>query len=75
MATKKITLSAIKQLIKSGAAIDIDEIKGKKPAHGDLEKIGVSFGTLGMNGALFLHRKTRKMYAIKARNSTLMYYV
>lgn len=75
MATRKITQSAIKQLVKSGAAIDIDEMKGKKPTHSDLETIGVSYGVYGMNGALFLHRKNKKMYAIKARNSSLFYYV
>ena len=73
MATKKITQSQIKSLIKTGAAIDIDSLRNKPPKI-ELEKIGVSFGIHGKNGALFLH-KSGKLYAIKSRNSTLSQYV
>lgn len=72
MATKKITLSQIKSLIKSGAAIDIDSMK-IKPQQRKLKLIGISFGINGANGALFLH-ENGKMYAIKSRNSTLFMY-
>ena len=73
MATKKITNKTIKDLVKTGAAIDISTMK-KRPAHSDLTKIGVSHGTNGMNGALFLH-KNGKMYAITGRGSLLFEYV
>lgn len=73
MATKKITQKTIRSLIKEGAASDIDEMK-TKPNRKDLTEIGISYGTSGMNGALFLH-KNGKMYAIKSRSSTLFEYV
>lgn len=73
MATKKITQSTIKRLVKENAAHDIDKMK-KKPARRDLELIGISYGIAGMNGALFLG-KNGKMYAITARSSSLFEYV
>ena len=73
MATKKITQSTIKRLIKEGAAVDIDAMK-TPPQRKDLNLIGISYGTAGMNGALFLH-KNGKMYAIKSRSSSLFEYV
>lgn len=73
MATKKLTQSIIKQMVKTGAAIDIDNMK-KRPKMSDLTCIGVSYGVAGMNGALFLH-KNGKMYAIPSRSSSLYEYV
>lgn len=73
MATKKITQSVIKQMVKTGAAIDIDKMK-KRPKTSDLKCIGISHGTYGMNGALFLH-KNGKLYAIPSRSSSLFEYV
>ena len=73
MATKKITQSTIKSLIKEGAATDLDTLK-KQPKREELSLIGISYGTYGMNGALFVNKKG-KMYAIKSRSSLLFYYV
>lgn len=47
----------------------------KRPGVTDLETIGISYGTYVMNGALFLHRKNKKMYAITSRSSLLFEYV
>ena len=74
MATKKITQSTIKSLIKEGAATDLDALKTKRPKRDELSLIGISYGTYGMNGALFVNKKG-KMYAIKSRSSLLFEYV
>lgn len=73
MATKKIKLSTIKQLIREGAATDLDKLKNKPPKK-ELEKIGVSYGQTGINGALFLGKNGR-MYAIINRSSTIFEYI
>lgn len=73
MATKKITQSTIKSLIKEGAATDLDTL-AKRPKREELSLIGISYGTYGMNGALFVNKKG-KMYAIKSRSSLLFEYV
>ena len=73
MATKKITQSTIKSLIKEGAATDLATL-AKRPKREELSLIGISYGTYGMNGALFVNKKG-KMYAIKSRSSLLFEYV
>lgn len=72
MATKKLTQSIIKQMVKSGAAIDLETMK-KRPRPSQLELIGLSFGINGMNGGLFIG-KNKKMYAITSRSSLLFEY-
>lgn len=74
MASKKIQQKTIKDLVKQGAAQDLEKMT-KRPGVTDLETIGISYGTYGMNGALFLHRKNKKMYAITSRSSLLFEYV
>ena len=74
MATKKISLKTIKQLVKEGAATDIEKMT-KRPKKSELDLLGISHGTAGMNGALFRHTKTNKLYAITARSSALFEYV
>lgn len=73
MATKKITQSTIKRLVKEKAVHDIDKMTNR-PAKRDLTLIGISYGVYGMNGALFLG-KNGKMYAIIGRSSSLFEYV
>ena len=74
MATQKITQKTIKDMVKSGAAIDLEKMQNP-PKRRELEVIGISKGTSGMNGALFLHSKNKKMYAITSRSSMLFEYV
>lgn len=74
MVTKKITQKTIKQLVKEGAAKDLEAMK-TRPSKRDLDTVGISHGHYGMNGALFTHRKTKKMYAITSRSSLLFEYV
>lgn len=63
MATKKITQKTIKQLVKEDAATDLSTMK-TRTSRRDLDIIGISYGISGMNGALSIHRKSGKMYAI-----------
>lgn len=74
MTTRKITRKNITDLVKSGAAIDFTYSQNK-PKKGDLRTIGVSYGTAGMNAALFINEKTGRMYAITSRCSLLFEYV
>lgn len=73
---RKMTQKQIKDYVRDGAAIDItnygfDEMNDFLMSH-DLERIAVSHGTNGMNGALLKDRSTGELYAITARNSALM---
>ena len=56
----------------AGATIDLETMK-KRPRPSQLELIGLSFGTHGMNGGLFLG-KSKKIYAITSRSSLLFEY-
>lgn len=66
--------------IKNINAIDItnkkiEEIKKLREKENGFEKISVSYGMYGMNGALLQGRKTGKLYKITARNTNLFYLV
>lgn len=81
MATRKISQRTIKQMIKEGAAVDLDEMyknngysTKKMPKPGSLQLIGTSYGAYGANGALFIS-KSGRMYAVASRSSTLFYYL
>lgn len=74
MATKKISLKSIKQLVKEGAAVDLEKMS-KRPSVRELSCIGISLGANGQNGALFINKKTGKMYAITSGSSLLFEYV
>ena len=66
--------------IKNTNAIDItqlnyNDIKKLDKKERGFEKISVSFGMYGMNGALLQGRKTKELYKITARNTNLFYLV
>ena len=66
--------------IKEINAIDItklnyNDIKKLDKKENGFEKISISFGIYGMNGALLQGRKTKKLYKITARNTNLFYLV
>lgn len=73
MATKKLTQPIIKQMVKSGAAKDLEKMKNR-PRPGELKCIGISIGLNGMNGALLMSN-TKRLYAITSRSSLLYEYV
>lgn len=73
---KKYTQKQLKELVKQGIAIDITNysfIQTNELLNNiDIEKIAYSRGINGLNGGLFKDNKTNKLYAITARNSTLL---
>jgi hypothetical protein len=74
MATRKLTLKTIKDMVKSGAAQDIDKMKNP-PSGRNFRELGYSLGVNGVNGALFLDTKTGRLYAICGRTSSLFEYL
>lgn len=72
----KYTLKNLKQLANDEVAFDITNISefnlNQLEAHENgFEKIGISVGTYGMNGALLKGYNTGRLFVITARNSTL----
>lgn len=66
--------------IKESYAKDItnissDELKKLIKEEKELDKVGVSIGTYGKNGALFKGRTTKELYKITKRNANLFYLV
>lgn len=72
---KKYTQREIKNLVADGIAEDVtrcsfSEIQQLRAA-GDLEKVGYSAGTYGINGGIMKDMNSGKLYAITARTSAL----
>ena len=67
---ERYTQSELKQLVKQGLATDITNVEVTSDMY-NLEKVGVSFGINGMNGALLKNKKTGEYYVITARNTNL----
>lgn len=70
----------MKSLIDEGKATDIttlddDATRALQNKHGRLEKVQVTKGTYGMNGALLQSRETGEYFVITSRNSNLFYWV
>lgn len=75
----KLRQRDIRDLIRSGGAEDLSELYREK--HGDdwyefvrsleLEKVGVSLGTYGVNGAVFLSTAEGRLYADCRRDAAL----
>lgn len=71
---KKYTQKALKELIRLGAAQDVTNYDFERmdsflSAH-SIERVGISRGVYGMNGAL-LRDENGELYAITARNGAL----
>lgn len=73
---KKYTQRQLKELVNQGIAIDITNYSFTQTNellnNINIEKIAYSRGINGLNGGLFKDNKTNKLYAITARNSTLL---
>ena len=72
----KYTIKQLKQLAHDEIALDITTISSSdldqlQAYEKGFEKIGISSGTYGMNGALLKGYTTGGLYVITARNSTL----
>lgn len=73
---KKYTQRQLKEFVNQGIAIDITNYSFEQTNellnNIDIKKIAYSRGINGLNGGLFKDNKTNKLYAITARNSTLL---
>ena len=72
----KYTIKQLKGAVKNEVAFDITNISEFNlnqltNTEKGFEKIGISFGKYGMNGALLRGCKTGRLFVITARNSTL----
>ena len=72
----KFTQRQLKELVKSGAAIDVTN--GDDDTRNDIEskegyytQIGYSAGVYGCNGMLLLGHKTNTLYAITSRTAAI----
>lgn len=70
--SNKTTQRFIKNLVKSGRAIEIKECNAN--LHYKLECTHYSSGIYGINGALFRHCETGDTYAICGRTPVLFFY-
>lgn len=67
----KITLSAIKHMIETGAAIDWTHAEiTRRPPNSTI--IFHSFGSSGLNGIVLMDNVTGKLYAVAGRVSNLL---
>ena len=73
---RRYTQREIKELIRTGAAINISDCSFSETTDflrkHNIEKIGVSLGTYGINGGVIKDIDSGKIYAINKRNSTLL---
>ena len=72
----KFTQRQLKELVKSGAAIDItngddDTRNAIESKEGYYTQIGYSAGAYGCNGMLLLGHKTKTLYAITSRTTAI----
>lgn len=67
----KVTLAAIKHMIRTGAAIDVtnDGTITRRPLNSTI--IFHSFGSAGLNGLVLMDNVTGKLYAVAGRVSNL----
>lgn len=74
------TQKSLKALVEEGKATDItqyddDQTRALDKKHGRLERIKVTSGTYGMNGALLQSNETGEYFVITSRNGNLFYWV
>lgn len=72
----KYTQKQLKELVKSGAAIDITNgdnatRKSIESKEGYYTQIGYAAGVYGCNGMLLLGHKTKTLYAITSRTTAI----
>ena len=67
---KKYTTRQLKELVKTGAAIDVTDAISKTAITEWYDKIGYSKGINGQNG-LLMKGKSGKLYAITSRSTAI----
>lgn len=69
---EKYTQKQLKELVKSGAAVDVTNAMSTAEAvPEDYKKIGYSLGVYGKNGLLLQGCESGKLYAVTARSSAI----
>lgn len=70
LAMKKYTTKQLKELVKTGAAIDVTDAISTTAIPEWYDKIGYSKGINGING-LLMKGKSGKLYAITSRSTAI----
>lgn len=68
----QITLSAIKHMIRTGAAIDVTNDKTIKRRPPNTTILFYSAGVSGLNGIVLMDNVTGKLYAVAGRGGNLL---
>lgn len=71
---KKYTTRQLKELVKTGAAIDITDIISRTAVPEPYDIIGRSKGIYGING-LLMRGKSGKLYAITSKSTAISIFV
>ena len=68
---RSIKISEIRDYVRRGMATDITDWDYKDVLDLNLETVGISLGTYGMNGGLFQSADDGEFYAVLKRNALL----
>lgn len=71
---KKYTTRQLKELVKTGAAIDITDTISRTAVSEPYDIIGRSKGNYGING-LLMRGKSGKLYAITSRSTAISIFI
>ncbi len=71
---KKYTTRQLKELVKTGAAIDITDTISRTAVPEQYDIIGRSKGNYGING-LLMRGKSGKLYAITSRSTAISIFI
>ena len=68
---EQFTQKQLKELVKSGAAIDVTHASKQEDIPESYTQIGYAHGIYGCNGMLLKGRETNKLYAVTARTTAV----
>ena len=67
----KYTQKQLKELVKSGAAVDVTNASGRGDISEDYRQIGYSCGVYGCNGMLLQGCESGTLYAVTSRTTAI----
>lgn len=67
----KYTQKQLKELVKSGVAVDVTNVDGRGAIPEDYRQIGYSSGVYGCNGMLLQGCESGALYAVTARTTAI----
>ena len=67
----KYTQKQLKELVKSGAAVDVTNASGRGAIPEDYRQIGYSRGVYGCSGMLLQGCESGKLYAVTSRTTAI----